>query len=231
MSIKPPVLVFSPLRRLRTNTTKDTLNNVQEVEEVVINIIGYDYVEQMSMTGSDFDSSINEFVKSGFTAKRSKIVRPPRVGEAMASFECKVLSTLALGKEGGAGNLVICEVLTAHFKEGIIGDDYQIKVENLDLIGRLGQDFYAKVDKKSLFKVKKINSDIGIGWDNLPKEIRENNFLTGNEISKLATVQNIPIDTKNISITEDFNVYEQVRVLLVKNDLLKAWNLLYPSTI
>jgi flavin reductase (DIM6/NTAB) family NADH-FMN oxidoreductase RutF len=231
MSIVPPILVFSPLRRLRTNTTKDTLNNVQDVQEVVINIIGLDHVEQMSIAGSDYDSLVNEFNKSGFTQLNSHIVRPPRVEEALASFECKVLSTMALGKEGGAGNLVICEVLTAHFKEGIIGEDYQINVENLDLIGRLGQDFYAKVDKESLFKVQKISSKIGVGWDSLPIEIRENKFLTGNEISKLATVEIIPVDTKNISVTENPKVYKKVKITLSQNNLLKAWKLLYSANI
>mgnify|MGYP001158108197 CR=1 FL=1 len=231
MSINPPVLVFSPLRRLRTNTTKDTLNNVREVEEVVINILGYDYVEQMSITGSDYDSSVNEFIKSGFTEINSEVVLPPRVGEALASFECKVLSTIALGQEGGAGNLVICEVLNAHFKEGIIGEDYQINVENLDLIGRLGQDFYAKVDKESLFKVKKTSSEIGVGWDNLPKEIRESKLLTGNEISKLATVEIIPVDTKNVSVTKDPNIFNQVKKMLSQDNLIKAWELLYFSKV
>ncbi len=231
MSINPPVLVFSPLRRLRTNTTKDTLNNVREVEEVVINILGYDYVEQMSITGSDYDSSVNEFIKSGFTEINSEVVLPPRVGEALASFECKVLSTIALGQEGGAGNLVICEVLNAHFKEGIIEEDYQINVENLDLIGRLGQDFYAKVDKESLFKVKKTSSEIGVGWDNLPKEIRESKLLTGNEISKLATVEIIPVDTKNVSVTKDPNIFNQVKKMLSQDNLIKAWELLYFSKV
>ena len=125
MSIQPPVLVFSPLTRLRTNTKKDTLNNVHQHKEVVINILGYEHVEQVSIAGNDYTSEVNEFVKSGFKEVPSDIVIPPRVKEALASFECKVLSVIALGDKGGAGNLVVCEVLTAHFQKGLIDQEYQ----------------------------------------------------------------------------------------------------------
>lgn len=227
MSIDPPILVFSPLRRIRTNTTKDTLNNVHQVAEVVINIIGLNHVEQMSIAGNDYDASINEFEKSGFTSLKSTTVQPPRVSEALASFECKVISTLALGEKGGAGNLVLCEVLTSHFKKGIIGEDFQINIEKLDLIARLGQDFYTKVNEGSLFRVKKESTEIAIGWDNLPLEIKESTFLTGNEISKLANVKSIPFDLKKMKITSDPKTYRAVKKMLMENNLKKAWELLY----
>ena len=227
MSIQPPVLVFSPLRRLRTNTKKDTLNNVHEHKEVVINIIGYDHVEQVSIAGNDYDSEVNEFIKSGFNEVSSDIVKPPRVKEALASFECKVLSVIALGDKGGAGNLVICEVLTAHFKKGLVNDDFQINISDVNLVGRLGQDYYTKVNDNSLFQVEKSSSKLGLGWDKLPKEISESKYLTGNEIAKLSNVDEIPLKISHKKISTDPDVYEKVKKLIKKNLIVEAWKLLY----
>jgi len=227
MSIQPPVLVFSPLTRLRTNTKKDTLNNVYEHKEVVINIIGYDHVEQVSIAGNDYDSEVNEFIKSGFNEVSSDIVKPPRVKEALASFECKVVSVLALGDKGGAGNLVICEVLTAHFKKGLVNDDFQINIRDVNLVGRLGQDYYTKVNDNSLFQVEKSSSKLGLGWDKLPKEISESKYLTGNEIAKLSNVDEIPLKISNKKISTDPDVYEKVKKLIKKNLIIEAWKLLY----
>ena len=227
MSIQPPVLVFSPLTRLRTNTKKDTLNNVNQHKEVVVNILGYEHVEQISIAGNDYGYEVNEFVKSGFKEVPSDIVTPPRVKEALASFECKVLSVIALGDKGGAGNLVICEVLTAHFQEGLIDQEYQVKVESLDLIGRLGQDYYTKVDNNSLFKVEKSSSKIGVGWDKLPKEISESDYLTGNEIARLSNITSLPEKVLIGKVSEDFKVYRNVKKLIKKGLILEAWELLY----
>ena len=227
MSIQPPVLVFSPLTRLRTNTKKDTLNNVYEHKEVVINIIGYDHVEQVSIAGNDYDSEVNEFIKSGFNEVSSDIVKPPRVKEALASFECKVVSVLALGDKGGAGNLVICEVLTAHFKKGLVNDDFQINISDVNLVGRLGQDYYTKVNDNSLFQVEKSSSKLGLGWDKLPKEISESKYLTGNEIAKLSNVDEIPLKISHKKISTDPDVYEKVKKLIKKNLIVEAWKLLY----
>ena len=227
MSIQPPVLVFSPLTRLRTNTKKDTLNNVYEHKEVVINIIGYDHVEQVSIAGNDYDSEVNEFIKSGFNEVSSDIVKPPRVKEALASFECKVVSVLSLGDKGGAGNLVICEVLTAHFKKGLVNDDFQINIRDVNLVGRLGQDYYTKVNDNSLFQVEKSSSKLGLGWDKLPKEISESKYLTGNEIAKLSNVDEIPLKISNKKISTDPDVYEKVKKLIKKNLIIEAWKLLY----
>ena len=227
MSIQPPVLVFSPLTRLRTNTKKDTLNNVYEHKEVVINIIGYDHVEQVSIAGNDYDSEVNEFIKSGFNEVSSDIVKPPRVKEALASFECKVVSVLALGDKGGAGNLVICEVLTAHFKKGLVNDDFQINISDVNLVGRLGQDYYTKVNDNSLFQVEKSSSKLGLGWDKLPKEISESKYLTGNEIAKLSNVDEIPLKISHKKISTDPDVYEKVKKLIKQNLIVEAWKLLY----
>ena len=227
MSIQPPVLVFSPLRRLRTNTKKDTLNNVHEHKEVVINIIGYDHVEQVSIAGNDYDSEVNEFIKSGFNEVSSDIVKPPRVKEALASFECKVVSVLALGDKGGAGNLVICEVLTAHFKKGLVNDDSQINIRDVNLVGRLGQDYYTKVNDNTLFQVEKSSSKLGLGWDKLPKEISESKYLMGNEIAKLLNVDEIPLKISNKKISTDPDVYKKVKKLIKQNLIVEAWKLLY----
>ena len=227
MSIQPPVLVFSPLRRLRTNTKKDTLNNVHEHKEVVINILGYNHVEQVSIAGNDYDSDVNEFVKSGFNEVSSDIVKPPRVKEALASFECKVLSVIALGDKGGAGNLVICEVLTAHFKKGLVNDEFQINIRDTNLVGRLGQDYYTVVNRDSLFQVEKLSGKLGLGWDKLPKEILESKYLTGNEIAKLSNIDDIPIKITTQKISKDPEVYKKVKKLIKKNLITEAWNLMF----
>tara|TARA_Y100000589_G_scaffold129839_2_gene123486 strand:+ start:6865 stop:7698 length:834 start_codon:yes stop_codon:yes gene_type:complete len=227
MSIQPPVLVFSPLRRLRTNTKKDTLNNVHEHKEVVINILGYNHVEQVSITGNDYDSDVNEFVKSGFNEVSSDIVKPPRVKEALASFECKVLSVIALGDKGGAGNLVICEVLTAHFKKGLVNDEFQINIRDTNLVGRLGQDYYTVVNRDSLFQVEKLSGKLGLGWDKLPKEILESKYLTGNEIAKLSNIDDIPLKITTQKISKDPEVYKKVKKLIKKNLITEAWNLMF----
>ena len=227
MSIQPPVLVFSPLTRLRNNTKKDTVINVHQHKEVVINILGYEHVEQVSIAGNDYKSEVNEFVKSGFKEVPSDIVVPPRVKEALASFECKVLSVIALGDKGGSGNLVVCEVLTAHFQEGLINQEYQVNVENLNLIGRLGQDYYTKVDNNSLFQVEKSSSKIGVGWDKLPKEISESDYLTGNEIAKLSNVTSLPEKALVCKPSKDPEVYKNVKKLIEKNLILEAWEMLY----
>ena len=227
MSVQPPVLVFSPLRRLRTNTKKDTLNNVHEHKEVVINILGYNHVEQVSIAGNDYDSEVNEFIKSGFNEVSSDIVKPPRVKEALASFECKVLSVIALGDKGGAGNLVICEVLTAHFKKGLVNDDFQINISDVNLVGRLGQDYYTVVNRDSLFQVEKSSSKLGLGWDKLPKEILESKYLSGNEIAKLSNVDEIPLKISTQKISEDPEVYKKVKKLIKQNLITEAWNLMF----
>ena len=227
MSVQPPVLVFSPLRRLRTNTKKDTLNNVHEHKEVVINILGYNHVEQVSIAGNDYDSEVNEFIKSGFNEVSSDIVKPPRVKEALASFECKVLSVIALGDKGGAGNLVICEVLTAHFKKGLVNDDFQINISDVNLVGRLGQDYYTVVNRDSLFQVEKSSSKLGLGWDKLPKEISESKYLTGNEIAKLSNVDEIPLKISHKKISTDPEVYKKVKKLIKQNLITEAWNLMF----
>jgi len=223
MSIVPPILVFSPLRRMRTNTTKDTLNNVKECAEVVINIIGFEHVEQMSLTGGEYDTSINEFDKSGFTSIASSVVKPPRVLEALASFECKVTSIVELGEKGGAGNLVICEVVKAYFQSSIIDDQNQVNTLSFEAIGRLGQSYYTKVNSTSIFEIEKGNGKTGMGWDKLPLEIIQSTQLTGNEIGKLASISQLPFEDNNYSVTTDLIRIKKVKYLLFENQISKAW--------
>ena len=191
MSVQPPVLVFSPLRRLRTNTKKDTLNNVHEHKEVVINILGYNHVEQVSITGNDYDSDVNEFVKSGLSMLASETVKPFRVKESPVQFECKVNEVVALGSEGGAGNLIICEVLKMHISKAVLDNDNNIDQVKLDLVARAGGSYYSRA-KSGFFEIPKPLVNLGIGVDALPDDIRNSRILSGNDIGMLANVEALP---------------------------------------
>ncbi|WP_240671020.1 flavin reductase family protein [Lacibacter luteus] len=192
-SSNPPVVVFSPARRVRDNTTKHTLQNVLEVPEVVINIVDYDMVQQVSLASCEFPKEVNEFIKAGFTEEAATLVKPPMVKESKVKMECKVLEVKPLGSEGGAGNLVICEVLRMHVDENILNaESTMIDQRKLHHIARLGGDWYCKVDEHSLFHVAKPNTQLGIGIDALPETIRNSNILTGNNLGQLANVHEYP---------------------------------------
>ena len=192
-SSNPPVVIFSPARRVRDNTTKHTLENILEVPEVVVNICDYNMVQQVSLASCEFPKAVDEFEKSGFTKEPSQIVKPPRVKESPVQLECKVMEVKPLGTEGGAGNLIIAEVLLMHISEAILNDDKtMIDQTRLHHIARLGGEWYCKVDSSNLFKVEKPNSKLGIGVDNLPASIRSSNILTGNNIGQLANVHEMP---------------------------------------
>jgi len=227
VSVNPPILVFSPLRRMRTNTTKDTLNNAKSQKEVVINIVGFEHVEQMSLAGGEYDNSINEFDKTGFTTIESIKIVPPRVKEAIASFECKVIDILEFGKEGGAGNLVVCEIMLAHFKDEIFNAASQIDPHLFNPIGRLGKSYYIKGDEQSIFEIEKRNEGSGIGWDAIPDFIKKSKELSGNEIAKLASVQTIPIPirTDGNKLKESEKI-QQVKQLLSKEHIIEAWEVI-----
>jgi flavin reductase (DIM6/NTAB) family NADH-FMN oxidoreductase RutF len=199
-SSNPPVVIFSPARRVRDNTTKHSLENVLEVPEVVINLVDYDMVQQMSLASCEFPKGCNEFVKAGFTEEKATLVSPPMVKESKIKLECKVLEVKPLGTEGGAGNLVICEVLCMHFDESILDADPSTTAPGLPKIdqtkmhhvARLGGDWYAKIDETNLFKVAKPNTQLGIGIDALPESIRKSTILTGNNLGQLANVHEMP---------------------------------------
>jgi flavin reductase (DIM6/NTAB) family NADH-FMN oxidoreductase RutF len=188
----PPILVFSPATRARDNTTKHTYENLKEVPEVVINVVNYAIVQQASLASTEYPKNVNEFIKAGLTAAHSEMVRPPRVSESPISMECKVLDIIRTGDKGGAGNLVICEILLMHIKEEVLDAEGKIDPYKLDAVARLGGDYYARVHGPSIFKVPKPLNKLGIGIDQLPDSIRQSKILTGNDLAILANVEEIP---------------------------------------
>lgn len=192
-SSNPPIVIFSPARRVRDNTTKHTLQNVQEVPEVVINIVTYDMVQQASLASCEYGKGVDEFVKSGFTKQPASVVRPPMVQEAKAKLECRVLEIKSLGAEGGAGQLVICEVLCVHVDDALLDESGKIDQRKLELVARLGGDWYCRVGADNLFTVPKPNTQLGIGIDALPDSIRHSKILTGNHLGMLANVHEQPV--------------------------------------
>ena len=191
-SSNPPILIFSPARRVRDNTTKHTLENVLEVTEVVINIVDYDMVHQMSLASCEFAKGTNEYIKAGFTQEKATLVSPPMVKESKIKLECKVNEIKSLGTEGGAGNLVICEVLCMHVDESLLDENGKIDQLKTKQVARLGGDWYAKIDETNLFKVAKPNTQLGIGIDALPDSILKSNILSGNNLGQLANVHEMP---------------------------------------
>jgi len=191
-STTPPVVIFSPNRRVRDNTTKHSLQNVLEVPEVVIHIVDFDIVQQMSLASCDFPKEINEFIKAGFTQVPATLVQPPMVKECKVKMECKVMEVKPLGTEGGAGNLVLCEVLRMHIDESLLDANNKIDQRKLHHVARLGGDWYCKIDESNLFKVEKPNTKLGIGVDALPAPIRNSHILTGNNLGQLGNVHEMP---------------------------------------
>lgn len=191
-SANPPILIFSPSRRVRDNSTKHTLENVLEVPEVVIHIVGFELVEQMSLASTEYPKGVNEFEKAGLTAVSSELVTPPRVKEAPVAFECKVNEVKSLGEGGGAGNLVICEVVRIHLDERILDTKGVIDPVKLDPVARLGGNWYSKITSDSLFQIPKPLTTLGIGIDQIPDEIRNSLVLTGNNLARLANVEQLP---------------------------------------
>ena len=192
-SSNPPILIFSPARRVRDNTTKHTLENVLEIPEVVINIVDYDIVQQTSLASCEFPKAESEFLKAGFTEEKATLVKPPMVKESKIKLECRVNEIKALGSEGGAGNLVICEVLIMHIDESILDENNKIDQTKMHHVARLGGDWYCKTDETNLFKVTKPNIKCGIGIDALPESIRSSKILSGNHLGQLANVHDMPV--------------------------------------
>lgn len=192
-STDPPVVIFSPSRRVRDNTTKHSLQNVLEVPEVVINIVDYDMVQQVSLASCEYPKAVNEFVKAGFTQEPATLVKPPMVKESKVKLECKVIEVKPLGQKGGAGNLVLCEVLRMHIADSILNEKKFIDQRKLHHVARLGGDWYCKVDETNLFIVEKPNVKLGIGIDVLPRHIRNSGILTGNNLGQLGNVHEMPV--------------------------------------
>ena len=195
-SINPPIAVFSPSRRGRDGSTKHTYQNVLDVPEVVINIVDYEMVQQTSLASCEFPKEVNEFYKAGFTEEPATRVRPPMVKEAKVKLECKVLEVKPLGELGGAGNLIICEVMLMHIDDTILNEKGMIDQTKLHHVARLGGDWYCRVDASNLFQVEKPNVKLGVGFDALPASVRASEILSGNDLGLLANVHEMPqIDT------------------------------------
>ena len=242
-SANPPILIFSPARSGRTNKTKDTYNNVKQRPEVVINLVNHAIVHQMSLASSPYEPHTSEFIKAGFTPIDSDFVSPKRVKESPVQFECKVNEVVELGANGGAGNLVICEVLCMHIDDAIIDDNGMIDQQKIDLVSRMGGDWYCRADKNSMFEIQKPITTIGVGIDNIPTEIKESKILSGNDLGQLGGVENIPDETEVneykllelsdlfISLEDNPNKLEEELHLLAKSKLEKnnteeAWKTL-----
>ena len=240
-SSNPPIVIFSPARRVRDNTTKHSLQNVLEVPEVVINMVDYDMVQQVSLSSCEFSKETNEFIKAGFTEEKASLVTPPMVKESKIKLECKVLEVKPLGTEGGAGNLVICEVLCMHIDESILDENNKIDQTKLHHVARLGGDWYAKIDETNLFTVAKPNMQLGIGVDALPESIRTSKVLSGNHLGQLANVHDMPFvdpafnDDKLKNIIQYFSInpddmdtelHRYAAVLLDAGKVNEAWQVL-----
>lgn len=241
----PPVLIFSPSRRVRDNTTKHTLENIYEIDEVVINVVDYAMVQQASLASTEYAKGVNEFVKAGFTPLPSVMVKPARVKESPVQFECKVKQVIETGTEGGAGNLVICEVLLMHVDENILDENKKIDQHKIDLVARLGFDWYCRASGQALFKVAKpLSKHVGIGVDQLPASVRNSSVLTGNNLGQLGNVERIPTldeaktffnteEGKKLAVqffvngkTDELKKHEVAKSLLDNGKVIEAWNVL-----
>jgi flavin reductase (DIM6/NTAB) family NADH-FMN oxidoreductase RutF len=225
----PPIAIFSPARRVRDNSIKHTLENVLEVPEVVINVVDYAIVHQMSLSSCEYPKSVNEFEKAGFTAIPSENIRPFRVKESPVQLECKVKEVIYTGTEGGAGNLIVCEVVKIHVATRVLNAEGKIDQQKIDLVGRLGGDWYVRASGNALFEVEKPNTKLGIGMDKLPKAIRESTILTGNQLAQLANVSEVPLAKENSSEKQGLSLLErhqQAAELLSKGLVEEAWQFL-----
>src|SRR5690606_31502436 len=241
-SSNPPILVFSPARRVRNNTIKHTLINVQDTREVVINVVNFDIVQQVSLASTEYPDGVNEFVKSGLTAVQSDCVKPFRVAESPVQFECKVNDIIALGDGGGAGNLVICEVLKIHVKEAVLDESGAVDQHKIDLVSRMGGNWYSRANK-GLFEVPKPLVTLGIGVDNIPNFITESGVFSGNELGMLGNIEVLPsqeeitkfvndnFEVKAVLSSDDTDkIYNKAKEYLAKEQVAEAWKLLLASS-
>lgn len=221
-SSNPPILIFSPARRVRDNSTKHSLQNVLEVPEVVIGNVNFDMVQQISLSSTEYEQGVNEFQKSGLTMKPADMVKPPLIAESPVNFECKVIEVKPLGEEGGAGNLVICEVMKIHIREEFLDAEGNLDQKKLNLVSRLGGNWYGKTSPETLFEVPKPLLKKGIGYDLLPSEIKNSNIFTGNDLGMLANVEHLPEGT----FTTDETKHKAAQKSLSENKIEKAWEIL-----
>ncbi len=242
-SANPPILVFSPSRRVRDNTIKHTLINAEATREVVINVVSFDMVQQTSLSSTEYGDGVNEFLKAGFTAIPSDLVKPFRVKESPVQFECKIQEIISLGTEGGAGNLIICEVIKMHIDERILDENGGIDQHKIDLVSRLGGNWYSR-SNAGLFEVEKPLTTLGIGVDNIPDFVKQSAVFDGNDLGKLGNVEALPtfeeIDifvkanfaVKGVLSSDDQEkVHLKAKEYLDNNDVISAWKMLLSERI
>jgi flavin reductase (DIM6/NTAB) family NADH-FMN oxidoreductase RutF len=242
-SSKPPILIFSPARRVRDNSVKHTLINCQQTKEVVINIVNFAIVQQMSLSSTEYGDGVDEFIKSGLTPIASDMVKPFRVKESPVQFECIVNEILPLGSEGGAGNLIICEVIKFHIDEAVLDEKGLIDPIKIDLVSRMGVNWYSRA-KEGLFEVEKPIASLGIGVDAIPNFVKESTVFDGNDLGKLGNVDALPsleeINTfvnesvlvKGIlSSTDEIKVHQKAKYYLDNNEPSAAWKILLAKRI
>lgn len=239
-SANPPIMIFSPARSGRTNETKDTYKNVKVVPEVVINVVNYSIVHQMSLSSSPYPRGVSEFEKAGFTPLASETIRPMRVAESPVQFECKVNEVVELGDQGGAGNLIICEVTRIHVNSEMLDENGQIDQKKIDLVSRMGGNWYCRADAGSMFEITKPITTCGIGFGQLPEDIRNSAVLTGNNLGQLAGIEELPNETdvneykllelsdlfltlEDEPATLEIELHKRAQGLLAQNQLQEAW--------
>ncbi len=228
-SMNPPICIFSPSRRVRDNTTKHTLENLKEVPECVINIVNYAMVQQVSLSSCEYPKNINEFTKAGFTQIPSDLVAPPRVAESPIQLECTVAQIIALGEKAGAGNLVLAEIKKIHIAEAVLNAHNKIDQAKLDLVARLGGDWYARSNEQNLFEVTKPNTQLGMGFDLLPKFIKDLAGLTNNEKAQLANCTTLPASlaqNKDVLVNLLPDNIEAIKLELGNNNAQSAWTII-----
>ena len=230
----PPVLIFSPARRVRDNTTKHTLENSLATKEVVINVVNYDIVQQMSLSSAEYPEGVNEFEKAGFTMLPSDEIKPFRVAESPVQFECKVKDVMFTGNEGGAGNLIVCEVVKIHISEDVLADDGSIDQHKIDLVARAGGSYYTRA-RDGFFEIPKPIATLGIGVDAIPLEIRNSPILTGNNLGMLGNVEQLPTEDTVNNFGKEHSQFIGLEMVkkhtfaqeyLSKNDVESAWKVL-----
>ena len=237
-SSNPPILVFSPARRVRNNTTKHTLENCEATREVVINVVNYDIVQQASLSSTEFPEGVNEFLKSGLTMLPSDMIKPYRVAESPVQMECKVNEIIALGNQGGAGNLIICEVVKIHIHENILDEKNMIDQHKIDLVSRLGGNWYSR-SNQGLFEVEKPLTTLGIGVDEIPDFIKKSTVFDGNDFGKLGNIGALPTQEEItifvkqnfavkgvLSSDDEMKIHQKAKEYLNNNDALSAWKVL-----
>lgn len=235
-SANPPIAIFSPARRVRNNTTKHTLENAKATQEVVINIVNHAIVEQMSLSSTEYAEGVDEFVKSGLTPVKSDLIKPFRVKEAPAQLECRVKEVIELGNEGGAGNLIICEVLKLHIDENILDENGKVDPFKADLVARMGGNWYCRANGDALFEIAKPLTTLGMGVDSIPEDIRNSTILTGNNLGQLGNVEGLPNETdvndyKLMELSDLFMEHQDDAAELEKQLHLKASELLKEGNV